>query len=123
MKKNKILIVDDAMLMRIMLRDIFEGSGYEVVGEADDADQALELYRETNPDLVTMDITLTTSSGIDAISRILGYDSEARIIVISALEQRRIVMDALSLGARDFIIKPFEEERVLSSAMDVLAYK
>ena len=121
--KNKILIVDDAMLMRIMLRDIFEGSGYEVVGEADDADQALELYRETSPDLVTMDITLTTTSGIDAISRILDYDSDARIIVISALEQRKIVMEALRLGARDFIIKPFEEERVLSSAMDVLAYK
>ena len=121
--KNKILIVDDAMLMRIMLRDIFEGSGYEVVGEADDADRALELYRETSPDLVTMDITLTTTSGIDAISRILDYDSDARIIVISALEQRKIVMEALRLGARDFIIKPFEEERVLSSAMDVLAYK
>ena len=121
--KNKILIVDDAMLMRIMLRDIFEGSGYEVVGEADDADLALELYRETSPDLVTMDITLTTTSGIDAISRILDYDSDARIIVISALEQRKIVMEALRLGARDFIIKPFEEERVLSSAMDVLAYK
>ena len=121
--KKKILIVDDAMLMRIMLRDIFEGSGYEVVGEADDADRALELYRETSPDLVTMDITLTTTSGIDAISRILDYDSDARIIVISALEQRKIVMEALRLGARDFIIKPFEEERVLSSAMDVLAYK
>ena len=121
--KKKILIVDDAMLMRIMLRDIFEGSGYEVVGEADDADLALELYRETSPDLVTMDITLTTTSGIDAISRILDYDSDARIIVISALEQRKIVMEALRLGARDFIIKPFEEERVLSSAMDVLAYK
>jgi len=121
--KNKILIVDDAMLMRIMLRDIFEGSGYEVVGEADDAGLALELYRETSPDLVTMDITLTTTSGIDAISRILDYDSDARIIVISALEQRKIVMEALRLGARDFIIKPFEEERVLSSAMDVLAYK
>ncbi len=121
--KNKILIVDDAMLMRIMLRDIFEGSGYEVVGEADDADRALELYRETSPDLVTMDITLTTTSGIDAISRILDYDSDARIIVISALEQRKIVMEALRLGARDFIIKPFEEDRVLSSAMDVLAYK
>ena len=121
--KKKILIVDDAMLMRIMLRDIFECSGYEVVGEADDADQALELYRETSPDLVTMDITLTTTSGIDAISRILDYDSDARIIVISALEQRKIVMEALRLGARDFIIKPFEEDRVLSSAMDVLAYK
>ena len=123
MKKNKVLIVDDAMIMRIMLRDIFEGSGYEVVGEADDADRALELYRETSPDLVTMDITLTTTSGIDAISRILDYDSDARIIVISALEQRKIVMEALRLGARDFIIKPFEEDRVLSSAMDVLAYK
>ena len=121
--KKKILIVDDAMLMRIMLRDIFEGSGYEVVGEADDADRALELYRETSPDLVTMDITLTTTSGIDAISRILDYDSDARIIVISALEQRKIVMEALRLGARDFIIKPFEEDRVLLSAMDVLAYK
>ncbi len=122
MNNKKILIVDDAMLMRLMLRDIFEGNGYEVAGEAEDADQALELYKETHPDLVTMDITLTTSSGIEAISKILSYDSNARIIVISALEQRKVIMEALRLGARDFIIKPFEEERVLSSTMDVLSY-
>ncbi len=122
MNNKKILIVDDAMLMRLMLRDIFEGNGYQVVGEAEDADQALELYKETHPDLVTMDITLTTSSGIEAISKILSYDSNARIIVISALEQRKVIMEALRLGARDFIIKPFEEERVLSSTMDVLSY-
>ncbi|MEK6560577.1 MAG: response regulator, partial [Nitrospirota bacterium] len=105
-----------------MLRDILEEHGFEVVGEADDADQAFELYKETNPDLVTMDITLTSSSGIDAISKILSYDRDARIIVISALEQRKVVMEALRLGAKDFIIKPFEEERVLSSARDVLCY-
>lgn len=120
--KKKVLIVDDAMLMRLMLRDILEEHGFEVVGEADDADRAFELYKETNPDLVTMDITLTSSSGIDAISKILSYDMDARIIVISALEQRKVVMEALRLGAKDFIIKPFEEERVLSSARDVLCY-
>lgn len=121
--KKKILIVDDAMLMRIMLRNIFEDNGYEVVAEADDADPALEMYMETNPDLVTMDLTLTTGSGIDAISKILNYDCEARIIVISAIEQRKTVAEALRLGAMDYIIKPFEENSVLSSAMKALSCK
>ncbi|MBI5756201.1 MAG: response regulator [Nitrospirae bacterium] len=120
--KNKILIVDDAMLMRIMLRDIFEASSFQVVGEAEDAEQALQIYKETHPDLVTMDITLTSSSGIDAITMILDYDRDARIIVISALEQRNVVMEALRVGARDFIIKPFEENRVIESVRDVLCY-
>ena len=120
--KNKILIVDDAMLMRIMLRDIFEANSFHVVGEADDAEQALQIYKETHPDLVTMDITLTSSSGIDAITMILDYDRDARIIVISALEQRNVVMEALRVGAKDFIIKPFEEGRVIESVRDVLCY-
>lgn len=120
--KNSILIVDDAMLMRIMLRDMFESNGFRVVGEAEDADQALKVYQETNPDLVTMDITLTTSSGIDAIRNILNYDSDARIIVISALEQRQVIMDALKLGAKDFIIKPFEEGIVITSVKNLLSY-
>lgn len=120
--KNSILIVDDAMLMRIMLRDMFESNGFRVVGEAEDADQALKVYQETNPDLVTMDITLTTSSGIDAIRNILNYDRDARIIVISALEQRQVIMDALKLGAKDFIIKPFEEGRIITSVKNLLSY-
>ena len=120
--KNSILIVDDAMLIRIMLRDMFESNGFRVVGEAEDADQALKVYQETNPDLVTMDITLTTSSGIDAIRNILNYDRDARIIVISALEQRQVIMDALKLGAKDFIIKPFEEGTVITSVKNLLSY-
>ena len=120
--KNSILIVDDAMLIRIMLRDMFESNGFRVVGEAEDADQALKVYQETNPDLVTMDITLTTSSGIDAIRNILNYDRDARIIVISALEQRQVIMDALKLGAKDFIIKPFEEGIVIASVKNLLSY-
>ena len=120
--KNSILIVDDAMLIRIMLRDMFESNGFRVVGEAEDADQAIKVYQETNPDLVTMDITLTTSSGIDAIRNILNYDRDARIIVISALEQRQVIMDALKLGAKDFIIKPFEEGTVITSVKNLLSY-
>lgn len=120
--KNRILIVDDAMLMRLMLRDILEDIGYIIAGEADEADQAFEIYKETRPDLVTMDITLTSSNGIDAIRNILDYDNNARIVVISALEQKKVIMEALSYGARDFIIKPFEEERVITSVRNLLSY-
>lgn len=121
--KNRVLIVDDAMLMRIMLRDMLESNGFDIVGEAEDADLALEIYKEASPDLVTMDITLTSSSGIDAIRSILDYDREAKIIVISALEQRKVIMEALRLGAKDFIIKPFEEGRVVTSVKNLLAYQ
>ncbi len=120
--KNKILIVDDAMLMRIMLRDLLENNGFAVVGEADEADLALEIYKERHPDLVTMDITLTSSSGIDAIRNILDYDQNAMIIVVSALEQRQVIMEAMRLGAKDFIIKPFDEERVITSIKNLLTY-
>ncbi|MBI5194292.1 MAG: response regulator [Nitrospirae bacterium] len=120
--KNRILIVDDAMLIRMMLKDIMENNGYIVVGEADDADQAFDVYQETQPDLVTMDITLTSSSGIDAIRNILNYDNNARIVVISALEQKKVIMEALKYGAKDFIIKPFEEDRVINSVKNLLSY-
>ena len=121
--KNRILIVDDAMLMRMMLKDIFQGNGFDVVGEADDADIDLDIYKKTHPDLVTMDITLTESSGIDAIRLILDYDQDAKIIVISALDQRKVVMEALRLGAKDFIIKPFEEGHVVTSVRNLLSYQ
>lgn len=120
--KNKILIVDDAMLMRIMLRDLLENNGFAVVGEAEEADQAFKIYKERHPDLVTMDITLTSSSGIDAIRNILDYDRNAQIIVVSALEQRQVIMEAMRLGAKDFIIKPFDEERVITSIRNLLTY-
>lgn len=120
--RNRILIVDDAMLIRLMLKDILEDNGYTVVGEADEADQAFEIYQETQPDLVTMDITLTSSSGIDAIRNILNYDNNARIVVISALEQKKVIMEALKYGAKDFIIKPFEEDRVINSVRNLLSY-
>lgn len=120
--KNRILIVDDAMLIRLMLKDILETNGYTIVGEADEADQAFDIYQETQPDLVTMDITLTSSSGIDAIRNILNYDNNARIVVISALEQKKVIMEALKYGAKDFIIKPFEEDRVVNSVKNLLSY-
>ena len=120
--RNRILIVDDAMLIRFMLKDILEDNGYTIVGEADEADQAFEIYQETQPDLVTMDITLTSSSGIDAIRNILNYDTNARIVVISALEQKKVIMEALKYGAKDFIIKPFEEDRVINSVKNLLSY-
>lgn len=120
--KNKILIVDDALLMRIMLRDLLENNGFAVVGEADEADLAFKIYQERHPDLVTMDITLTSSSGIDAIRNILDYDGNAKIIVVSALEQRQVIMEAMRLGAKDFIIKPFDEERVITSIKNLLTY-
>ena len=118
--KKRVLIVDDALLMRMMLRDVLEGADFEVVGEAEEADEAVAKYKEFKPDLVTMDLTLTSSDGTDAIQDILAYDPEANIIVISAVDQRKVLMQAITMGVKDFIVKPFENERLLAAVSKVM---
>lgn len=119
--RKRILVVDDALLMRMMLRDVLEGADYEVVAEAEDADEAVAKYKDLKPDLVTMDLTLTNSNGADAIRDIMGYDPEANIVVISAVDQRKVLMEAIALGVKDFIVKPFEDERLLAAVDKVLS--
>jgi two-component system, chemotaxis family, chemotaxis protein CheY len=111
---SRVLIVDDALFMRNVLRDIFIRAGCEVVGEAANGLEAVESYRILRPDLVTMDIVMPLKSGIEALQEITAIDPRACIIMCSALGQEALVKEAVSAGAREFIIKPFQEEQVLS---------
>lgn len=117
---RRVLIVDDALFMRNLLRDIFTEAGWEVSGEAADGNEALKLYRELSPDLVTMDIVMPERSGIDALQDIMAAAPEAVVIMCSALGQESMVMEAIQNGARDFIVKPFQREQVLEVVQRVL---
>ncbi|WP_335870726.1 response regulator [Bacillus sp. 2205SS5-2] len=118
---NKILIVDDAAFMRMMIKDILVKNGYDVVAEAADGAQAVEKYKEFKPDLVTMDITMPEMDGITALKEIKGIDSSARVIMCSAMGQQAMVIDAIQAGAKDFIVKPFQADRVLEAIGKTLA--
>jgi len=110
-----VLITDDTAFMRMTLRNVIEKNGYSVVGEAGDGEEAVALYKELQPDLVTMDITMPKMDGITAIKEIMKIDSDAKIIVCSAMGQKPMVIEALSAGAKDFLVKPFDAERVVES--------
>jgi len=117
---KRVMIVDDALFMRAMLRDIFELAGWQVVAEADNGEQAIVEYRNHQPDLVTMDIVMPEMGGIDALKKILTDQPAARIVVCSALGQNNLILEALSAGAKDFIVKPFKSEQVLEVAERVI---
>lgn len=110
---KRVLIVDDALFMRTMLRDIFCAAGWQVVAEADNGEQAIEQYHSHQPDLVTMDVVMPEMGGIDALKKILSQDPSARIVVCSALGQKKLILEAIQAGAKDFIVKPFQQEQVL----------
>ncbi|ULQ48773.1 response regulator [Liquorilactobacillus nagelii] len=112
---KKILIVDDAVFMRIKLKDILEKNGYEVAGEAQNGQEAFDQYQETKPDLVTMDITMPEVDGLEALKMIRKADPNAKVIMCSAMGQQGMVMDAIRAGAIDFIVKPFDTERVIKA--------
>lgn len=118
MVKN-ILIVDDAAFMRMKLKDILEKNGFSVVGEAQNGIEAVQLYQEVKPDLVTMDITMPEMDGIEALKKIKEVNPEAKIIMCSAMGQQGMVMDAIRAGAIDFIVKPFDTTRVIKSISKV----
>ena len=118
--KPRVLVVDDAIFMRKMIADILEGSGMEIVGEADTGAVAVEKYSELDPDLVTMDIIMPEMNGIDAVKNIIASDPQARIVMCSALGQQALVQDALGAGAKDFLIKPFNPSRVVEVVTKIL---
>lgn len=119
--KARVLVVDDAIFMRKMITDILEGGGMEVVGEADNGQLAVEKYKQLKPDLVTMDIIMPEMNGIDAVREIVAVDHQARIVMCSALGQQALVQDAITAGAKDFLIKPFNPSRVIEVITRVLA--
>lgn len=116
---REVLIVDDAAFMRMMIKNILVEDGFEIAGEAKNGKEAIELYKELEPDLVTMDITMPDMDGIEAVKEILEIDKEARIIMCSAMGQQAMVIDAIQAGAKDFIVKPFKPDRVLSAIKKV----
>ena len=111
----KVLVVDDAAFMRMMIKDILSKNGYDVVGEAENGLKALEKYQELKPDLTTMDITMPEMDGITAVKEIKKIDPSAKVIMCSAMGQQAMVIEAIQSGARDFIVKPFQPDRVLEA--------
>ena len=109
-----LLIVDDAAFMRLNLKNILKDK-YEIVGEAENGIEAVEMYKEKNPDFVTMDITMPEMDGLEAIKAIMDIDPKAQIIVCSAMGQQKMVIQAIDAGAQDFIVKPFKDERVINA--------
>ena len=118
---KRILVVDDAAFMRMMLSDLLTKAGFEVVGQAENGVVAVSKYKELQPDLVTMDITMPEMDGIQAVKQIRAYDPKARVVMCSAMGQQNMVMDAIQSGARDFIVKPFDPPRVTQAVSKALA--
>jgi two-component system chemotaxis response regulator CheY len=116
----RILIVDDTELMRKTLATILEREDHEVVGNAKNGVEAVELFKETNPDLITMDITMPIMNGLEAIKEIIRLDHQAKIVVCSAMGQQKIIVQAIEEGAKDFIVKPFLEVNVIETVNNVL---
>jgi len=117
---KRILIVDDAAFMRMMIKDILTKNGYEVVGEAEHGIRAIEKYKELMPDLVIMDITMPEMDGIEAVRQIRKLNADSQIIMCSAMGQQAMVIESIQAGARDFIVKPFQAERVIEAVKKVL---
>jgi len=115
-----VLIVDDLAFIKIVLRDILEKSGFRVVGEASNGAQAITMYQDARPDVVLMDITMPDMDGLTALRKIREIDPAARVIICSALGQQQLIVQAIQLGAKDFIVKPFQPPRVVSALKKAL---
>ena len=115
-----ILIVDDAAFMRMIIKDILTKAGYEVVGEAADGKEAVSLYTSLKPELVLLDITMPEMDGIDALKKIMQQDRNAKVIMVSALGQSSMVIESIQAGAKDYIVKPFQADRVIESVRKVI---
>ena len=115
-----ILIVDDAAFMRMMIKNILLKNGYTVIAEAENGIKAIEKYKEVNPDLVIMDITMPEMDGIQAVKQIKQLNDAAKIIMCSAMGQQAMVIESIQAGARDFIVKPFQAERVIEAVRKVV---
>ncbi len=117
---KRVLIVDDAAFMRMMVKDVLSKNGYEIVGEAENGQKAIEKYKELTPDLVVMDITMPEVDGIQAVKEIKAHDANAKIVMCSAMGQQAMVIESIQAGAKDFIVKPFQPDRVLEAVKKVI---
>ena len=119
MAKN-MLVCDDAAFMRMMIKDILTKNGYNVAGEAENGIKAVEKYKEVSPDLVLMDITMPEMDGIQALKEIRKVDAGAKVIMCSAMGQQAMVIESIQAGAKDFIVKPFQADRVIEAVKKVV---
>ncbi len=119
MAKN-VLICDDAAFMRMMIKDILTKNGYNIAGEAENGLKAVEKYAEVKPDLTLMDITMPEMDGIQALKKIKESDPNATVIMCSAMGQQAMVIESIQAGARDFIVKPFQADRVIEAVKKVI---
>ncbi|HHW30458.1 MAG TPA: response regulator [Clostridiaceae bacterium] len=117
---KRILVVDDAAFMRMMIKDILTKNGFEVVGEAENGARAVEKYKELSPDLVIMDITMPEVDGIQAVKEIKKENKNSKIIMCSAMGQQAMVIESIQAGAQDFIVKPFQPDRVIEAVKKAL---
>lgn len=115
-----IMVVDDAAFMRMMLKDILQKNGFAVIGEAENGAVAVEKYKELQPNLTIMDITMPEMDGLQAVKEIRKLDAKARIIMCSAMGQQSMVIEAIQSGAKDFVVKPFQAERVVEAVTKAL---
>ena len=111
---KRLLVVDDALFMRKLISGVAAEAGWEVVGEAANGEEAVALYARLKPDLVTMDLVMPVMGGLEALRKIRQVDPRAQVVVVTALDQKQALMDSIRGGAIDFIVKPFERERVLN---------
>ena len=118
---KRLLIVDDALFMRRLIAGVARDAGWDVVGEAADGERGVAMYAELRPDLTTMDLVMPVMGGLEALGRIRDLDPEARVVVVTAVDQKSSVLEAIRLGALDFIVKPFDRERVESLLRKVAA--
>lgn len=114
MSAKRVLIVDDAMIMRKRIREIAEESGWEVAAEASNGEEAIQLFEQERPDLVTLDIVMPAMDGVEALSKMKALDPEARIVMVTAVNQKAKLSQCIQQGAIDFIVKPFEKTRLQS---------
>lgn len=109
------VIVDDTIFMRMTLKNMLENIGYKILGEGADGFDAVKLYKKHKPLIITMDITMPNKDGIEAVQEILSFDQKANVIMVSAMGQKTKVIDALTAGAKDFVVKPFQHDRILEA--------
>ena len=118
-----VLVVDDAAFMRLAIKNVLEKNGFNVISDAKNGNEAIEKYIELRPEIVTMDITMPDMTGIEALKKIIEYDPEAKIVMISAMGQERMVKEAIVNGAKSFIVKPFKEEHIVQTLLKVVSSK
>ena len=117
---RRVLIVDDSAFMRTMVRGALANAGYDIVAEADNGEVAIQQYVQLKPDLVTMDLVMVGNGGMDALKRIVAHDPKARVLVVSAMGQQALVIEAIQTGAKGFLVKPFEPEQLMEEAKRIL---